>query len=227
MVSRRHRSVTSEDRKGIKTAIVSRFYLLSKSAGAMEVEALFVEEAHPFVVCFVSQMGSQQFEKTDLVWWCDATERVPGPFENFESRSSARDTRGRNSAMGWGMIDEIQRGAMTNADRSRRSAAAFGALMKALLPAIPQGWKEAVLELKVSYDLLAGHYRIAHRLRNPATDAEAMDFSENLFLAIEVFHRIEIDGGENWNACVLRLQLRPDGYEVQVERRRGMNFARR
>ena len=115
-----------------------------------------------------------------------------------------------------------------NADKSRRSAAAFSALVKATRIAVPEGWSEAALELKVSFELPENRYRIAHRLRNPSTGAESIDFSDALFAAIEVFHRIEVENGENWNRCVLTLRMGGEGRcDAELNRENGTNFGTR
>jgi hypothetical protein len=116
----------------------------------------------------------------------------------------------------------------TERRKSRRSAAALGALAKAECVAVPRDWRTAALELKVSFALPEGKYRIVHRLRDPGTDAETVDISESLFTAIEVFHRIEVEGGQNWNRCVLALRFGDDGScDAELSRENGTNFGPR
>ena len=86
-----------------------------------------------------------------------------------------------------------------------------------------------MLELKVSYELPASKYNVTHRLHNPDTGAEAVDFSDALFACIEVFHRIAVEGGENWNQTTLALDLDGKGRcgHAEVSHDYGTNFSSR
>ena len=99
------------------------------------------------------------------------------------------------------------------------------ALLTAMLPRVPPGWKKAALELKVIYIFLPGRYKISYRLRNPYTGAEAFDFSDELTAAIEVFHRIHAEGRQNWNESTLTLHLEVRGQcRPEVKYSYGTNF---
>lgn len=97
----------------------------------------------------------------------------------------------------------------------------MSALVEAVRSRVPPGWRKAALELKVRYELLASRYSVTHRLRNPDTDAEAVDFSDALFTAIEVFHRIAVEGGQNWNETTLTLHMEGKGRCREAEARHG------
>jgi hypothetical protein len=72
-------------------------------------------------------------------------------------------------------------------------------------PPRPRNWRDVQLELKVSRAEGGQRYKIAHRILNPDTGAEAIDFSDQLFALIDVYHRIDLEVGYNWNRSTLTL----------------------
>lgn len=213
------------------TSVMSRYYVLTERDGVGVIEATTVDESHPFALRFIHGSKIDEFDRHDLLWWSAADSQPPAPFANLGARSPAHSTHHPGSARAlspWdghpAMTAEFQH----NANKSRRSAAAFSALVKATRTAVPEDWSEATLELKVSFELPENRYRIAHRLRNPGTGAESIDFSDTLFAAIDVFHRIEVENAENWNRCVLTLRMSGEGRcDAELDRENGMNFGPR
>lgn len=211
------------------TPDMSRYYVLTERDGIAVIEATAVDESHPFLIRFSAASKVAEFDRHDLLWWSAVDSQPPAPFSNLGALSHRLPTStpgGFPAHPPWhpAVTADVQR----NADKSRRSVSALGALVKAACMAVPRGWRTAALELKVSFALPEAKYRIVHRLRDPGTDAEAVDFSESLFTAIEVFHRIEVEGGQNWNRCVLALKFGDDGScDIELSRENGRNFGPR
>lgn len=182
-----------------------------------------------FDVRFVSGAAMTSFDRHELLWWSPVESSPPAPFANFGHHAHP----GRNLARTrpdapWGILDAAMREAH-KADYSRCSAAAMRALVEAARLGVPRGWRKAVLEIKVSYELPAERYKVTHRLSHPDTGAEAMDFSDALFASIEVFHRIAAEAGQNWNRSTLTLHLDGNGRctEAEATYDYGTNFGSR
>jgi hypothetical protein len=173
------------------TSVMSRYYVLTEREGVGVIEATTVDESHPFALRFIHGSKIDEFDRHDLLWWSAADSQAPAPFANLGARSPAHSTHHPGSARAlspWdghpAMTAEFQH----NADKSRRSAAAFSALVKATRTAVPEDWSEA----------------------------------------IDVFHRIEVENGENWNRCVLTLRMGGEGRcDAELNRENGMNFGPR
>ncbi len=84
-----------------------------------------------------------------------------------------------------------------------------------LQPCIPRGWQTAELHLDVAYSELTRVRSVKHRLYNPATDEEVLDFPEALFQATTGLHAIFTEYGQAWKSCVLPLTFNSGGALVR------------
>ena len=196
---------------------MSRYYILTEHDGVGVVEANTVDESLPFTIRFVADAGIKEFDRNELLWWAPVESAAPAPFANFGRSHHAPAFGGSSARSPLQSPFAPMRAAQTNADFSRRSAAAMRALVDAARKGVPRGWKSAVLELKVTYELPADRYKVTHRLRSPGSDAEAFDFSDTLIIAIEVFHRIAAEGGQHWNRSTLTFHLDDNGRWIEAE----------
>jgi hypothetical protein len=128
---------------------MSRYYVLTERDGIGVIEATAVDESHPFLVRFSAASNGAEFDRHGLLWWSAAESQPPAPFSNLGALSHPLPTYAPGGFSGhtpWhpAVTADTQR----TVDRSRRSAAALGALVKAARMAVPQGWRKAALELK-------------------------------------------------------------------------------
>jgi hypothetical protein len=190
---------------------MSRYYILTERNGVEIVEATRVDESDPFRIRFAAGSGITSFDRNELLWWSSVESPSPAPFANFDQLHDAHPRGGLGAHSPLNKQPEPMREVQRSAALGNRSAAALRALVEAARSGVPPGWKNAVLELKVSYELPEGRYKVAHRLLNPDGEAEAFDFSDALFASIEVFHRIAVEEGQNWNRSTLTLHLDDHG----------------
>lgn len=80
-------------------------------------------------------------------------------------------------------------------------------MVEAVLACTSGDWTTVALELKVTFALPASTYSVTHRIRNPSTGQEVIDFSDALFAAITVFHRVELAAGRQWSECSLKVHF--------------------
>jgi len=71
---------------------------------------------------------------------------------------------------------------------------------------VPAGWMSATLELKGT-----GPLAMHHRLTNPETGDEVVDFTEDLFNSTGKLHSLSRELGENWNQCVVTMNFDENG----------------
>lgn len=203
---------------------MSRYLVLSDRGGLQTIEADFVDESDPIAIRFISPAQVTSCDRRDLLWWRDSEASPPAPFANL---SPSVRVPVIPAGMSWNALETFG-GPPAAENRSRISAAAMKALVDIARQAVPDGWRHAVLEMKVRFEMLPGRYRVAHRLCNPDTEEEAVDFSDALFAAIEVFHWIEVESGQNWNRCLLTLRLHGSGRcDAELSRENGRNFGPR
>jgi hypothetical protein len=79
------------------------------------------------------------------------------------------------------------------------------------LACIPAGWMAATLELKVTGLPGFGPLAIHHRLTNPESGDEVIDFTEDLFNSTSKLCGAFRDSGENWNECVVTMKFDENG----------------
>lgn len=210
---------------------MSRYYILSDRDGLKIIEASAVDEADPLTVRFIGKTTTT-FHRHDLLWWNMVESAPQPPFASFGAARVAPSRRYPtfgSAHEGWKGHDTLMHDAQTKADHGRRSAAAMRVLVEAVRSGMPDSWQKAALELKVCFELPSNRYRITHRLRHPDAGAEAMDFSDGLFAAIDVFHRIAVEGGENWNQSTLTVELdeKKRCLTAEVSHAYGTNFGPR
>ena len=190
---------------------MSRYYILTEHKGVEIVEATTVDEYHPLGIGFVLGSKIAPSDRDKLLWWSSVESEPAPPYSSF-GRVEPEDPFGPLPTQ---HQFSVQGGPLRNTDqhlnRHDRYSAARRALVAAASAAIPHGWKKAMLELKVTYELPEARYKVAHRLLNPDTQVEAFDFSDGLFAAVDVFHRIGIEDSNNWNRSTLVLNLNGQG----------------
>lgn len=198
---------------------MSRYYILTEHRGVGFIDAAEVDESHPTKIRFALGAVATLFDRSELLWWSRVESPLPGPFENFAPSPRGHPAGGFSALFPQDAPWELDPVGRPRQDEHfhRRSNAALRALAAAVHSAVPPAWTKPVLELKVCYDLHARSYTLTHRLRNPETDAEAMNFSDALFASIDVYHRIALEGGENWNQSTLTFNLDAQGRCRSVE----------
>jgi hypothetical protein len=208
---------------------MSRYYILTERNGVEIVEATRVDESDPFRIRFAIGSGITSFDRNELLWWSSVESPPPAPFANFDQLHDAHPRGVLSAQSPLNTRREPMREVQRNSALGNRSSAALRALVKAARAAVPLGWKKVVLELKVSYELPEGRYKVAHRLLNPDGEVEVFDFSEALFASIEVFHRIAVEEGQNWNRSTLTLHLDDHGRcsASELKHEYGTNFGPR
>ena len=216
---------------------MNRYYILTKRDGVKVVEASAVDEFDPFTIRFVADSGASSFDRQELLWWSPVLSSPSAPFSHFDSLTPVhphhslgghlpRKAHCPNSP--WEGHGAWMHEAQRKPDFHELSGAAMDALIAAVRPRVPREWRNALLELKVVYQLPANRYEVSHRLLNPDTGAEAMDFSDELFATIEVYHRIYAEGGQNWNQSTLTLHRDQKGsLTAQAKYSYGKNFGPR
>lgn len=213
--------------------VMGRFYVLSERAGVGVIDATAVDENDPVAIRFVGGATVTCFERDDLLWW-EAVDRVQdGPFSNFGRAHHPPHPFGHlHTDPHWNVHHDpfhIPAAARNSAaDQSRLEGAAHRRLVEATLACIPRDWRTVVLELKVTFELPASVYSITHRLLNPAAGKEVMNFSDGLFAAIAVFHRVELAAGRQWSSSTLKLQFDEAGRcAAETNFHYGTNFGSR
>jgi hypothetical protein len=189
---------------------MSRFYVLTESNGLAIVDATAVDEMNPFTIRFVGGPTVASFDHHDLLWWSPVESTPPAPFSNFSQWHRAQPHFG-GAHVGLQLPPSMPRQARRRTDYARSSNAAMRLVVAQVAARVPHDWKAAVLEIKVSYDLAASRYSLVHRLHNAESGAEHIDFSDALFAAIEVFHRIAVEAGENWNQSTITIRFDDQG----------------
>ena len=208
---------------------VKRYYILTEKSGVEIIEASIVDEFSPSIIQFVNGAASRSIDRFELVWWGAVEAAPPGPFERF---GCARDPRSLTNPVAQpfskigGSPARVDPFGM---DPQRVTRVAFDAVIEATRSRVPRGWRKAGLELKVSYDIRTGEYKVAHRIRNPDSDTEVMDFSDHLFATIDVFHRVAVKAGSGWNQCRVLLNLDEHGrcFKAEATYEYGVDFGPR
>jgi hypothetical protein len=190
---------------------MSRYYILTEHNGVAIVEAPAMDQHDPAGIGFVLESKIDSSDRDKLLWWSSVESQPAPPYSSF-GRVEPVDPFGHLPTQ---HQFSVQGGPLRNTDqqlnRHDRHLAARRALVAAASAAIPHGWKKAMLELKVTYALPEARYKVAHRLLDPDTQVEAFDFSDGLFAAVDVFHRIAIEDGNNWNRSTMILNLTGQG----------------
>jgi hypothetical protein len=181
---------------------MSRYYILTKQNGVEIVEATTVDEYHPLKIDFVLGSKTASFDRDKLLWWSSVESQPASPLAAFDPVAAA-GPRGHLPTQRPFSVQGGPRDAHQQLNRHYRSSASHDALIGAASAAIPRDWKKAMLELKVTCNWQEDRYKVAYRLFNPDTQVEAFDFSEALFAAVDVFHRIAIEDDYNWNRSTL------------------------
>jgi hypothetical protein len=76
---------------------------------------------------------------------------------------------------------------------------------------VPAGWMSATLEIKVTGHPGFGSPEIHHRLTNPESGDEVIDFTEDLFNSTSKLYGAFRDSGDNWNECVVTMRFDENG----------------
>jgi hypothetical protein len=90
-------------------------------------------------------------------------------------------------------------------------------LLARILPCIPRGWRTAELLLDVGYSKFTSVRSVKHRLVNPATHEEVLDFPEPLFQAATALHIVFTEYDQDWKRCVLKLFFNGAGTMTRSE----------
>lgn len=226
---------------------MKRYYILTSKPGLGIIEADSVDEGDSSHVRFIAESKVETFSRDELLWyspvelaagdsgglsdnspprgadrsWTDPF--FPDPFASFgHAHDPFRDHRSRDHhrlPSPWEQDTYKLVSARQDPKFFRRSEASHQSLQGLMFARMPPEWKKAVLELKVRFDPVARRYQITHRIHNPDTGEAALDFSDELFAAIEVFHRIDAEVGQNWDRSKITLSVNESG-QCSVE----MNF---
>ena len=208
---------------------VKRYYILTEKSGVEIIEASIVDEFSPSIIQFVNGAASRSIDRFELVWWGLVDAALPGPFGHIGRVPDPRSLANSVTEPFWktgGSQAPVDRDGM---DPQHVARVAFNALIEATHSRVPRGWRKAGLELKVSYDIRTGEYKVAHRIRNPDSDTEVMDFSDHLFATIDVFHRVAVKAGSGWNQCRVLLNLGEHGrcFKAEATYEYGVDFGPR
>ena len=207
---------------------MSRYYILTQDNGVEIVEAPAVDQYDPAGIGFVLDSKSASFDRDKLLCWGYVESQPDPPYSGF-GRVEPGDPFGHLRTQHPFSVQGGPHNPHQQLNRRFRSSAALRALIEAARRGVPHGWKKAMLELKVTYNLQEARYKVAHRLINPDTHVEAFDFSDGLFAAVDVFHRIAIEDGYNWNRSTLLLDLNRQGLctKAKMNHEYGTNFGPR
>lgn len=92
-----------------------------------------------------------------------------------------------------------------------RQTAAMQQLIDALCLTIPKNWRQARLELEVSYSPFTQTRAIQHRLTNPITSEGIGDFPHSLFAASTALHVVFTEYEQAWKRAVIELAYDTNG----------------
>lgn len=98
-----------------------------------------------------------------------------------------------------------------------RQQRASNELLASLLPCIPSDWQLAELQLNVAYSPFTGVRSVKHRLVNPTTHEEVLDFPESLFQTATGLHVVFTAYEQAWKRCVMKLFFNSSGAMTRSE----------
>lgn len=208
---------------------MKRYYVLTEKSGVEIIEASIVDEFSPSRIEFVNGAANRSIDRFELVWWGPVDAALPGPCGHIGHVPDPRSLANRVPEPFWKTAGSPAPVDPHGMDPQRVTRVAFNALIEATRSRVPRGWRKAGLELKVTYDIRTGEYKVSHRIRNPDSDIEVMDFSDQLFATIDVFHRIAVKGGRSWNGCKVLLNLYEHGrcFEAEAKYEYGVDYGPR
>ncbi len=101
----------------------------------------------------------------------------------------------------------------------RRNDEATKLLMTILPRCIPEGWREALLELTAAWTPHTGALAVHHSLTNPGTQESVSDFPAELFEATAALHQVFAEFQQDWKRAAFNMKVNglslPQGYEVK------------
>ena len=92
-----------------------------------------------------------------------------------------------------------------------RSNSVMNEVQECARACVPAGWMSATLEIKVTGHPGLGSPEIHHRLTNPESGDEVIDFTEDLFNSTSKLYSAFRDSGDNWNECVVTMKFDENG----------------
>lgn len=85
-----------------------------------------------------------------------------------------------------------------NPEHQNRMDAAETEVLRLIAPLIAKTWQMAIFQIDVSRTTRDEPPTITHRLWNPMTDEEVYDFSDAIFLAVEVLNALLTQNKQHW-----------------------------